>query len=32
MGWTPQRNNLREIVRSAYDWEKRLLSDQALAG
>lgn len=32
MGWTPRRNDMREIVRSAYAWEKRLLSDQALAG
>jgi UDP-glucose 4-epimerase len=32
MGWVPRRNDLREIVRSAYAWERRLLNDQALAG
>ena len=25
LGWTPQHDDLREIVQSAYDWERRLM-------
>jgi UDP-glucose 4-epimerase len=29
LGWTPEHDNLDEIVRQALDWEKKLLAEQA---
>jgi UDP-glucose 4-epimerase len=30
LGWTPIHDNLDEIVRQAYEWEKKLLAEKAL--
>jgi UDP-glucose 4-epimerase len=29
LGWTPIHDNLDEIVRQAYEWEKKLLAEKA---